>query len=205
MLFVVTEQTQTNGGQLVGGVTTQQVIDIYKSLRSFAGIAKPNGAPVGVNLPAAVGADYDIQHLTVATVGGEIRGEAFEVGPNYITATRDMFAVSVTCMLVGTWANSDNTVLGIGIGDPLAIPSQPGVDVAGNYVSRFRDSAAGQGNNREVTLATPYEPVGKSTTEIDVYGIKAGDKLFPVAWTQETDANSISIIDLIFTVQEISI
>ncbi len=205
MLFKVTEQTQLNGGQLAGGVTTQQVIDIYRSLRSFAGIAKPTGAPVTVNLPAAVGATYAIQHLTVATVGGEIRGEAFEVGPSYITATRDMFAVAVTCMLVGTWSNSDNTVLGIGIGNPLAIPTQPGVEVNGNYVSRFRDSAVGQGGSREVTLATPYEPVGKSTTGVDVYGVKAGDKLFPVAWTQETDQNTISVIDLIFTVQEISI
>lgn len=190
----------------IGGLTASEVIALYASLRSFAGIAKPNLTPQTVTLPAATGGNYSIQRLALATAGGSIRGDAFTVNVDgTITANKDMFAVSVTCMMVATWDNTDNIVLGMGIGNPAQIPNQPGVQVGENYVSRFRDGSVGQGAARECVLATPYEPVGKSTTDLDVYGIKAGDKLFPVAWTQESDAASVSVRDLIFTVQEISI
>lgn len=190
----------------VGGLNASEVIALYASLRSFAGIAKPNLTPQTVTLPAATGGNYSIQHVALATSGGTIRGNAFTVNTDgTITANRNMFAVSVACMMVATWGNADNIVLGIGIGNPDQIPSRPGVQVGENYVSRFRDGSVGQGGARECVLATPYEPVGKSTTKLDVYGVKAGDKLFPVAWTQESDSASVSVIDLIFTAQEISI
>lgn len=188
------------------GMTESQVIALYSELRSFAGIAKPNLTPQNINLPSASGSNYSIQHVALATAGGVVRGGSFTVNNDgTITANKNMFAVAVTCMMVGTWDNTDNIVLGIGIGDPAQIPSQPGIQVGENYVSRFRDGSVGQGNARECVLATPYEPVGKSTTELDVYGVNAGDKLFPVMWTQETDAAAVSVRDLIFTVQEISI
>lgn len=189
----------------MGGLTRDQVIKLYAELRSFAGMAKPNLTPQSISLPPASGANYSIQHVALATAGGEIRGDAFTVNNDgTITANRSMFAVAVTCMMVGTWGNNDNIVLGIGIGNPAQIPTQPGVQVGENYVSRFRDGSVGRGGTRECVLATPYEPVGKSTTSVNVYGVKAGDKLFPVMWTQETDAAAVSVIDLIFTVQEIS-
>lgn len=189
----------------MGGLTREQVIELYAQLRSFAGVAKPNLTPQSINLPPAAGGNYSIQHVALATSGGEIRGDAFTVNNDgTITANRSMFAVAVTCMMVGTWSNNDNIVLGIGIGNPAQIPTQPGVQVGENYVSRFRDGSVGQGGARECVLATPYEPVGKSTTSVNVYGVKAGDKLFPVMWTQETDSAAVSVIDLIFTVQEIS-
>lgn len=188
------------------GLTETEVIALYSKLRSFAGISKPNLTPQNITLAPASGSNYSIQHVALATTGGAIRGEAFTVNTDgTITANRSMFAVAVTCMMVGSWANTDNIVLGIGVGNPAQIPTQPGVQVGENYVSRFRDGSVGQGGSRECVLATPYEPVGKSTTEIEVYGIKAGDKLFPVMWTQEGDSASVSVIDLIFTVQEISI
>lgn len=190
----------------MGGLTRDQVIELYAQLRSFAGMAKPNLTPQPINLPPAVGGNYSIQHVALATSGGEIRGDAFTVNNDgTITANRSMFAVSVSCMMVGTWANTDNIVLGVGIGNPAQIPTLPGVQVGENYVSRFRDGAVGQGAARECVLSTPYEPVGKSTTEINIYGVKSGDGLFPVMWTQEPDSAGVSVIDLIFTVQEIAV
>lgn len=188
------------------GLTEADVIALYAQLRSFAGIAKPNLTPQNVNLPSASGGNYSIQHIALATSGGTIRGDAFTVNADgTITANRNMFAVSVTCMMAGTWDNTDNIVLGIGIGNPAQIPNQPGVQVGENYVSRFRDGSVGLGNSRECVLATPYEPIGKSTTELDVYGVKAGDKIFPVMWTQESDPATVAVRDLIFTIQEISV
>lgn len=188
------------------GMSEAQVIALYSQLRSFAGIGKTNLTPQNVTLPSASGGNYSIQHLALATEGGVIRGGAFTVNTDgTITSNKDMFAVAVTCMMVGTWDGTDNIVLGIGIGNPAQIPTQPGVQVGENYVSRFRDGSVGQGSSRECVLATPYEPVGKSTTELNVYGVKAGDKLFPVMWTQESDSATVSVRDLIFTVQEISI
>lgn len=194
---------QGGGG---GGLSEAEVLDLYAELRSFAGIAKPNPTPQNITLPAASGATYSIQHVSLATGGGEVRGSAFTAGTDgTITVNRDLFAVSVTCMMVGSWDNTDNIVLGIGIGDPAQIPTQPGVQIGENYVSRFRDGSVGQGGAREVVLSTPYEPVGKSTTEVNIYGVKSGDRLFPVMWTQESDSAQVSIRDLIFTVQSISV
>lgn len=198
---------ESEGRQATSQEIEQAVVSVYRKLRSFAGIAKPNLTPNQISLPGVTTqGQFHIVHANMATSGGEIRGSDFSVNQDgTITANKNMFAVAVTCMMVGTWDVNDTVVLGIGIGSPTQIPTRPGIEVGANYVSRFRFGGTGLGANREVTLATPYEPVGKSTTSIDVNGIHAGDKLFPVLWTQETDAATISIIDLIFTVQEISI
>ncbi len=189
------------------GLTRQDVLDIYRDIRSFAAIAKPDTTPSSISLPGvSAPGQFHIVHLNKAIAGGEIRGDGFTANADgTITANRDMFAMSVTCMMIGTWDVNDNVVLGIGIGDPLQIPSQPGVQVGDNYVSRFRFDAVGQGGSRQVTLATPYEPVGKSTTELSQFGVKTGDRIFPVLWTQETDSATVNVHDVIFTVQEISV
>lgn len=117
-----------------------------------------------------------------------------------------MFAVSVTCYAKAKYGTNSDAVLGVGIGNPTQIPNKPGLQVGENYVSRFQYSSFGRGNNRPVTLLTPYEPVGKSTTELNVNGVKVGDKLFPVMWTTDTEGSvTLTLTDLIFTVQEISI
>lgn len=193
-----------------GGDIQQQIIDAYKSLRSFAGLAlsDPLNTTVAITLPAAnVNGTYTIIHLAVATEGGEVRGTAFTTNSDgTITCNKDMFAVSVTCYAKAEYGTNSDVVLGIGIGNPSQIPNKPGLQVGENYVSRFQYSSFGRGNNRPVTLLTPYEPVGKSTTEINVNGVKAGDKLFPVMWTTDTGGSvSLNLTDLIFTVQEISI
>lgn len=186
------------------------VIDAYKELRSFAGIALPDplNTNVAVTLPAAnVNGTFSIIHLGAATDVGEVRGSAFTANSDgTITCNKDMFAVAVTCYAKAEYGLNSDAVLGVGIGNPAQIPNKPGLQVGENYVSRFQYSSFGRGNNRPVTLLTPYEPVGKSTTELDVFGVKSGDKLFPVMWTTDTGGSvAVNLTDLIFTVQEISI
>lgn len=188
-------------------VSTQQIIDAYKSLRSFAGISKPPGTiPFSVPSDGNSQPPYPITHLNVATQGGEIRGNAFTANSDgTITANKDMFAVIVNINVIARFSSSDNVVVGIGIGDPSSIPGSPGSQVLENYVSRFRCARVGDGTGDEVTWDLYVSPVGKSTTDAQVNGIKAGDKIFPVIWTQESDSAQLSIEELIFTVEEISV
>lgn len=189
-------------------VSDQQIIEVYQQLRSYAGIAKPNPTvPVVVNVPAdgSIGAPYNIIHLNIATEGGVVRGNAFTTNTDgTITSNIDMFGATVGINAVGVFSGNDNVVIGIGIGNPAQIPTSPGAQVGNNYVSRFRCAREGADINDEVTWDLYVAPVGKSTTEIDVFGIKAGDKIFPVIWTQETDAASVSFREMIFTVEQIS-
>ncbi|ASV42102.1 hypothetical protein [Vibrio phage JSF13] len=199
-----------NIGRVNEGNLQQEIIDAYKSLRSFAGIALPDplNTTTSVTLPAAnVNGTFSIIHLAAATEGGGVRGSSFTANTDgTITCNKDMFAVSVTCYAKAKYGTNSDAVLGVGIGNPTQIPNKPGLQVGENYVSRFQYSSFGRGNNRPVTLLTPYEPVGKSTTELNVDGVKVGDKLFPVMWTTDTEGSvTLTLTDLIFTVQEISI
>lgn len=118
-----------------------------------------------------------------------------------ITVNQDIFALRVTCMGIARFVSNANIALGVGIGDPAVLPNQPGTSTdvlpLGTYISRFRDNARGEGATREVTLQTPYFPVGKTLT----LGAKAGDKLFITAWTQESSDTTVIFDDCIFAVQ----
>lgn len=183
------------------------IVEVYKNLRSFSGIAiSSNPIPFTVVSNGSPGAPYNIMHLDVADVGGEVRGTAFTANTDgTITVNKNMFACSICLNVVAASPVNDNVVMGIGIGDPLNIPTEPGVQVGENYVSRFRCARKGDGVTDEVTWDLYAAPIGKSTTAIEVSGLKVGDKIFPVVWTQEVDSADISIKELIFTVEEISI
>lgn len=120
-----------------------------------------------------------------------------------ITVNSDLLAFKITCMGIERFASNANVALGIGIGDPANLPTLPGGSTGvlplGTYISRFRDNARGEGTSRQVTLQTPYFPVGKTRT----LGAKAGDKIFVVAWTQESADTTVIFDDCIFAVQAI--
>ncbi|EKZ9178126.1 hypothetical protein RFA54_001581 [Vibrio vulnificus] len=183
-----------------------QIIQAYKSLRSFAGIAMTTQVqPVQFTVVSGGAGATNIMHLNIADSGGEVRGNAFTGNSDgTITVNKSMFAAVVNICAIARFASNDNVVVGIGIGDPLQIPSSPGVQVGENYVSRFRCARVGDGSGDEVTWDLHATPVGKSTTAIEVFGLKQGDKVFPVIWTQEADDALIEISELIFTVEEIS-
>lgn len=189
-------------------LTQSEVIDIYKSFRSFSGIAMPVGVTQSIELPAAASeSSFSILHLPFATEGGEIRGDAFTANSDgTITCNKDMFAISVTCYANLEYVSSKNVVVGIGIGDPLQIPTFPGNQVGENYVSRFQFSSYGNGINKPITTTLTVEPVGKSTTQIEQFGVKSGDKIFPTIYTTNSPASvDVDVKDLIFTIQEISV
>lgn len=198
------------GSELVtfGGLNSTQVINIYRSLRSFAGISLPAGTTPAFNVVSngAAGEPYNIMHLNSATDGGEIRGTAFSANNDgTISVNKAMFAASVVINFTALCPFTDSVEIGVGIGNPASIPTTPGVQVGENYVSRFRCARSGNVSGAEVTWDLNVKPVGKSTTEIEVNGLKVGDKIFPVIWTQEADDASLTINELIFTVEEISV
>lgn len=197
-----------DGGLGTVTVTGQDFTTEYRAVKSFSGIALPAGTSPTflVVSQGSVGPPYNIMHFNEATEGGEIRGTSFTANTDgTISVNKDMFAASVCLNSVGTFAGSDNVVVGIGIGDPTAIPTTPGAQVGENYVSRFRCAREGSGSGDETTWDLSATPVGKSTTGVEIFGLKQGDKIFPVIWTQEADNASVDVGELIFTVEEISI
>lgn len=189
-------------------VTEERFLDVYRKFRSFAAIAIPELTQVEFTVVSngVAGAPYNIMHIPSATEGGEVRGDAFTANSDgTISIKKDMFACSVCLNAVALTASNDNVVIGIGIGDPAQIPTTPGSQVGENYVSRFRCAREGSGVGDEITWDLTVSPVGKSTTELQVFGLKEGDKIFPVIWTQEADNAVMQIRELIFTVEEISI
>lgn len=184
------------------------VIDVYKSIRSFSGIAKPVAGPIQFTVVSNgnTSKPFNIMHLNIATTGGELRGQSFTANSDgTITANKSMFGAFIGINMIARFLSNDNVVVGIGIGDPSQCPENPGEQVGDNYVSRFRCARVGGGSSDEVTWDLAVSPVGKSTTDINVYGINAGEKIFPVIWTQESDDAQITIDELIFTVEEISV
>lgn len=184
-----------------------QIIQAYKSLRSFSGIAMtPQAQPIQFSVVSGGAGSTNIMHFNLADSGGEVRGKSFKANTDgTITVNKSMFAAVVNICAIAKFASNDNVVIGIGIGDPLQIPSSPGVQIGENYVSRFRCARVGDGSGDEVTWDLHATPVGKSTTEIEIFGLKSGDKIFPVIWTQELDDALIEVTELIFTVEEISV
>lgn len=198
----------SKGPQPGFGFTKSLVIEAYKELRSFAAISYDNVNPTSftVTSSGAEGPPYNIQHLDLASAGGEVRGSAFTANSDgTISVNKDMFACSVDMLLVGNLSISDNVVLGVCVGSPSSIPNEPGVVSSGSYVSRFRYNSKGEGINRETTWLISAQPIGKSTTELEINGLKAGDKIFPVLWTQESSDASLFVVDLIMSVEEISV
>ena len=189
-----------------GEISEQQFISVYSSIRSSSGLSRTVGQDDSFTVVSnGAGAPYNIMHLNVANVAGDIRGEAFTANTDgTITVNKDMYAALVIVNLVAKFAKSDHVVVGIGVGDPTAIPQNPGEQVGENFVSRFRSASVGEGNGSEVSFELSVLPVGKSTTAPEVNGLKAGDKIFPVIWTQEADNSQLSISELLFLVEEIS-
>ncbi len=184
----------------------QSVVDIQ--LDSTAGITLDRSlseAARTVSLTAATAVDnVSMVHLDFVALPSAY-GTKY-ITPNTdgtLTVTENVTALRITCMGICRYANADNVVLGIGIGDPAILPSAPGTSTdtlpAGTYVSRFRDARKGQGSNHSVTLKTPYFPVGK---ELELSAL-AGDKIFPVMWTEEGDGASVKVDDFIFVVEAI--
>ncbi len=143
-------------------------------------------------------------HVAFLNIADQFSGSLLTANTDgTITVNADVLAFKITCMGIERFASNANVALGIGIGDPAVLPTLPGqsTDVAplGTYISRFRDNARGEGNTRRVTLQTPYFPVGKTRT----LGAKAGDKIFVVAWTQESANTTVIFDDCIFAVQAI--
>lgn len=143
-------------------------------------------------------------HIDFINISDQFSGELLTANTDgTITVNEDVLAFKVTCMGIGRFASNSNIALGIGIGDPALLPTLPGGSTdtppLGTYISRFRDNARGEGNSRRITLQTPYFPVGKTRS----LGAKAGDKIFAVAWTQESSNTTVILDDCIFAVQAI--
>lgn len=177
---------------------------------SIAGISLDTSLPelsrtvnlTGTPDPASINA----VHVNINQVADNFMESALTANTDgTITVNRDVLGFKITCMGVCRYASTDNVVLGIGIGDPSILPTAPGTSTGtlpdGTYISRFRDASRGEGTTRSVTLKTPYFPVGKTRT----LGAKAGDKLFVVMWTEETDNASVIFDDLIMAVEAIEI
>lgn len=152
-------------------------------------------------LPAAVGGSVSMVHIDAVQQPGQYGTKVLTANTDgTLTVDSDILAFKITCMAVCRYPVADNVILGIGIGDPANLPSEPGTSTdilpLGTYVSRFRDASKGEGA-RSVTLKTPYFPVGKELTR----GALAGDKVFPVMWTEEGDASTVVIDDFIFVVE----
>lgn len=132
-------------------------------------------------------------------VGAVIDGVDFT--PNLdgsITCNSDMGLIEVACMVNCHYSASDTVVLGIGVGDPLDLPVLPGLtSVGGTYVSRFVDAKRGGGNSRNQTLALNYFAVGRTQT----IAANAGDKIFPLLWTEDTGPVSVVCNDFIFAIR----
>lgn len=189
-----------------GEISEQQFVSVYSSIKSSSALSRAVGPDDAFTIVSnGAGAPYNIMHLNVANVAGDIRGESFTANADgTITVNKDMFSVLVVVSLVAKFAISDHIVVGIGVGDPSSIPQNPGEQVGENFVSRFHCSGVGEGNSDEVSFEMNVFPVGKATTEIEVNGLKVGDKIFPVIWTQEADNAQLSISELLFVVEEIS-
>lgn len=189
-----------------GEISEQQFISVYSSIKSSSGLSRTVGPDDSFTVVSnGAGAPYNIMHLNVANVAGDIRGDAFTANTDgTVTVNKDMYAALVIVNLVARFAVSDHVVVGIGVGDPASIPQNPGEQVGENFVSRFRCASVGEGNSDEVSFDLNVLPVGKSTTGVEVNGLKVGDKIFPVIWTQEADNSQLSISELLFVVEEIS-
>ncbi|KQA29528.1 hypothetical protein F546_05295 [Vibrio paracholerae 877-163] len=121
-------------------------------------------------------------------------------------------------LMIARFSSNDNVVVGLALETQIQYQAHQALRFSGsqvlrfsgsqvleNYVSRFRCARIGDGSGDEVTWDLYVSPVGKSTTDVQVNGIKSGDKIFPVIWTQESDSAQLSIEELIFTVEEISV
>lgn len=175
-------------------------------LESAAGISLDRSlseAARTVVLPAATAVDnVSMVHVDIAQIPAAY-GTKY-ITPNSdgtLTITADVTALRVTSMAVCRYPTNTNIVLGVGIGDPSVLPTEAGTSTdvlpAGTYVSRFRDAGNGRGTNRTTTLKTPYFPVGKQLT----LAAQAGDKIFPVMWTEEATDASVIIDDLIYVIE----
>jgi hypothetical protein len=196
-------------------LTESGAISAWRSLNSLAATAKSDNPQLHpFTIPASEGYvdwEYSMVPLILTEMaGGEVRGEAFTVrDQGVIACNKDMYAVEVELIMVGNWPTNRNVVIGVGIGDihylssgDVLLPGEEGLPV---YISRFIAASAGRGDNRDVTLSISAQPVGRSTTDIEVSGVKAGDLIFPVIYAEEDTPTGITVKDLIFVVREISV
>lgn len=184
---------------LGGGIAAQSIVGLSldpSSLEASRTLVLTGTADPQVSIVPA--------HVAFLDVADQFSGTLLTANTDgTITVNADVLAFKITCMGIERFASNANVALGIGIGDPSVLPTLPGTSTdvlpLGTYISRFRDNARGEGTARRVTLQTPYFPVGKTRT----LGAKAGDKIFVVAWTQESTNTTVIFDDCIFAVQAI--
>lgn len=129
-----------------------------------------------------------------------ISGDAFT--PNTdgtISVNADVGLIEVSIMVKARFSSSDTVTLGVGIGDPLSLPSLPGVIGGLTYVSRFIDSRRGEGATRNQTLSLNHFAVGRTQT----IAANTGDKIFPVFWTESATPVSVICKDFIFVIRAV--
>lgn len=196
-------------------LTEKSAIDLYGYLNSMVSIHKSDNPKLHpFTIPESVGyEDWEYQMIPLILPDYmqvcKIRGRQFRGrGDGTIECLKDMYAVSVDLVLVGNWEPSANIMVGIGIGDPAALEGT--VTLAGEegqavYISRFIASSAGKGYGRDTTVNIHAQPVGRLALNLGEYGVRAGDKIFPVIYVEDIVATQIQIKDLVFVVKEISI
>lgn len=192
--------TQNCGGTSSGGSTPDTFAQSVagQSADPAATDASKTVALTGTALPDTL---VNMVLAPFVNIGVIIEGDAFTVNlDGSITCNYDMGLIEVSCMVKARYSSSDTANLGVGIGDPLNLPTVTGVtNASGTYVSRFVDSKRGEGTTRNQTMALNYFAVGKSQT----IAAFAGDKIFPVLWTEGSGAVSIICKDFIFAIKAV--
>lgn len=135
------------------------------------------------------------------TVTEDIKGTLFTANPlGYIDVNADAGLIEISCEAKGRYGSNDSLILGVGIGDPSSLPLLAGANPnATTYVSRFSNAKRGEGANRTQSLSLNSFAFGRE----QIVGAKAGDKIFPVLWTEQPLGLSVIISDLIFVVKSI--
>jgi hypothetical protein len=137
--------------------------------------------------------------LPFVGIGETLMGDALTANTDgTISVNADVGILDVNLIIKGAYSASDVLTVGVGIGDPTALPTLAGVNPdAATYVSRFSTSIRGEGSSRMQTLSIGSFIIGRG----QIVGAKAGDKLFPVLWADQTGAISVICKDVIFAVK----
>ena len=210
--MAITPLPPSPNGEVSHGDVREKINEVIEKVEiehSIVGLSlDPSSPELGRTVTLIGTADPQVSinatHIEFVDIPDQFSGDLLTANNDgTITVNQDVLAFKVTCMGIARFASNSNIAFGIGIGDPSTLPSLPGgstgVPPLGTYISRFRDNGRGEGNTRRVTLQTPYFPVGKTRS----LGAKAGDRIFVVAWTQESSNTSVVFDDIIFAVQAI--
>lgn len=196
-------------------LTEKSAIGLYSYLNSMVAIHKSDNPKLhSFTIPESVGYEDWKYRMIPLTLPSDmqvckIRGRQFRGrGDGTVECMKDMYAVSVDLVLVGNWEPSTHVMVGIGIGDPSELEwtvTHAGENVQAVYISRFIASSTGKGHGRDTTVNINAQPVGRLALNLGEHGVRAGDRIFPVIYIEDTVAKQIQIKDLVFVVREISI